>query len=226
MQMQNLVGNEGADAFKSIIEKGQKADVGILASITGLITLLVGASGVFSEIRSALNKIWEVKPKVGTDVIELIRQNLFSFGMVLAIGFLLLVSLLLSAALAAIGTFWTALLPMPEWVMSGLNFLISFLTITALFALIFKYVPETKIAWKDVLAGSFFTAFLFVVGKTLIGLYLGKAAVGSAYGAAGSLIVLIVWVYYSAQIFFFGAAFTRSLATPEAQALPHSQLAR
>ncbi len=144
----------------------------------------------------------------------MIRQRFFSFGMVLSIGFLLLVSLVLSAGLAAAGKFLGGILPVPTVVLTVINLLVSFSAIAVLFALIFKYVPEAKIAWKDVWAGSIGTAVLFTLGKFLIGIYLGKAAVGSAYGAAGSLIVVIVWVYYSSMIFFFGAEFTHVLAHP------------
>ena len=139
------------------------------------------------------------------------KQRFLSFGMVLAVGFLLLVSLVLSAALAAIGKFFDGILPLPEFVLSGINFAVSLAGIAFLFALIFKYVPERRIAWKDVWVGAIATAFFFTLGKYLIGLYLGKAAVGSAYGAAGSVIVVIVWVYYSSMIFLFGAEFTHVL---------------
>jgi membrane protein len=184
-----------------------------LASVIGVIILLVGASGAFSELQSALNKIWDVQPNNGSAVASLIKARLFSFGMVLAVSFLLLVSLVVTAGLAVVGKFFGEILPMPELLMHAINFLISFVGISALFALIFKYVPEAKIEWKDVWEGAIATALLFTIGKSLIGLYLGKAAVGSAYGAAGSLIVVIVWVYYSAMIFLFGAEFAHVRAT-------------
>ena len=208
------MGPDGAKAIRGMIEHAQKPVSGIFASIIGLITLLFGASGVFGELRSALNKIWEVKPETSSGILAMIRVRFFSFGMVLAVGFLLLVSLIISAALAAIGKFFGGLLPMPEFVLSGINFVVSLLAIAVLFALIFKYVPETKIAWKDVWVGALATALLFTIGKFLIGFYLGKAGVGSAYGAAGSLIVVIIWVYYSSLIFFFGAEFTHGPAAP------------
>jgi membrane protein len=214
-QVQGMMGPDGAKAIRGMIEHAQKPASGIFASIVGLITLLFGASGVFGELRSALNKIWEVKPETSSGILAMIRERFFSFGMVLAVGFLLLVSLIISAALAAIGKFFGGLLPMPEFVLSGINFVVSLLAIAVLFALIFKYVPETKIAWKDVWVGALATALLFTIGKFLIGFYLGKAGVGSAYGAAGSLIVVIIWVYYSSLIFFFGAEFTRALQPPQ-----------
>jgi membrane protein len=211
-QFQSMIGQDGASAVRTMIENAQKPASGIFASIVSVITLLFGASGVFGELRSALNRMWDVKPESGSGLAALIKERFVSFGMVLAIGFLLLVSLLLSAALAALGKFFGGFLPMPEFVLSAINLLVSFAGVSVLFALIFKYVPETKVAWKDVLLGAIATAFLFTVGKFLIGLYLGKAGIGSAYGAAGSLIVVIVWVYYSAMIFFFGAEFTHVIA--------------
>jgi membrane protein len=211
-EVQGIMGTEGAKAVETVIEHGQKP-TSVLASVIGVIILLVGASGAFSELQSALNKIWDVQPNNGSAVASLIKARLFSFGMVLAVSFLLLVSLVVTAGLAVVGKFFGEILPMPELLMHAINFLISFVGISALFALIFKYVPEAKIEWKDVWEGAIATALLFTIGKSLIGLYLGKAAIGSAYGAAGSLIVVIVWVYYSAMIFFFGAEFAHVRAT-------------
>jgi membrane protein len=211
-EVQGIMGTEGAKAVETVIEHGQEP-TSVLASVIGVIILLVGASGAFSELQSALNKIWDVQPNNGSGVASLIKARLFSFGMVLAVSFLLLVSLVVTAGLAVVGKFFGEILPMPELLMHAINFLISFVGISALFALIFKYVPEAKIEWKDVWEGAIATALLFTIGKSLIGLYLGKAAVGSAYGAAGSLIVVIVWVYYSAMIFFFGAEFAHVRAT-------------
>jgi membrane protein len=210
-QVESMVGRQGSEAVKGMIEQAQKPASGAFASLIGVITLLFGASGVFGELRSALNKMWDVKPKSEGGVWGTIKQRFFSFGMVLAVGFLLLVSLVISAALAALGKFFGGFLPMPEFVLSAINFVVSLAGTAVLFALIFRYVPETKIAWKDVWIGATVTALLFTIGNFLIGLYLGKAAVGSAYGAAGSLVVVIVWVYYSAMIFLFGAEFTHVL---------------
>jgi membrane protein len=142
----------------------------------------------------------------------MLRERFFSIGMVFSVGFVLLVSLLVSAGLAAMTKFFSGLLPIPPIVLSGVNFLVSLVGITLLFALILKYVPETTVEWKDVRIGAFATALLFVIGKSVLGLYLGKASPGSAYGAAGSLVVMVVWIYYSAQIFFFGAEFTHVYA--------------
>ncbi|MBV9346092.1 MAG: YihY/virulence factor BrkB family protein [Gammaproteobacteria bacterium] len=207
-QVQGLMGADGAQAVQSVIAHAQSPSGGALASAIGLVTLLFGASGVFGELQSALNKIWEAKPPTGSGWWYMVRTRLFSFGMVLGIGFLLLVSLLLSAGLAALSGYLGDVLPLPKVLLSVLNFVVSFLGISFLFALIFKYVPDAPVRWRDVWLGAVVTALLFTIGKALIGLYLGRAAVGSAYGAAGSLIVVIVWVYYSAMIFFFGAEFT------------------
>ena len=212
-QAYGIMGRQGADAVKSLIEQAQRPVSGAFASIIGIVTLLFGASGVFSELRSALNEMWNVKPKSEGGVWETIKQRFFSFGMVLAVGFLLLVSLLITAALAALGKFFGEVMPVPEYVLGMINFLISMAGTAVLFALIFRYLPDTKIDWKDIWIGATVTAMLFTIGKFLIGLYLGKAAVGSAYGAAGSLVVVIVWVYYSAMIFLFGAQFTHVLAS-------------
>jgi membrane protein len=157
-----------------------------------------------------LNLIWEVEPEKTSGVLSLLRERFFSFGMVLSVGFLLLVSLILSTILAAIGKFFGGLLPVPSQVLGVINFCISYIGVALLFALIFRYVPEAKVRWQDVWVGALITGLFFTIGKTLIGLYLGKSSVGSTYGAAGSVIVVIVWVYYSAQIFFFGAELTHA----------------
>jgi membrane protein len=174
--------------------------------------LLFGASGVFAELRDSLNIIWDAQPTHESGLTGLIKQRLVLFGMVLSVGFLLLVSLLISAGLALLGKFFSQLLPLPAFVFEIANFAVSFLVIAFLFALLFKFVPARQISWQDVRIGAIGTAILFTLGKSVLGFYLGKASVGSAYGAAGSLVAVIVWVYYSAQIFFFGAQFTRVYA--------------
>jgi hypothetical protein len=174
--------------------------------------LLFGASGVFTELQDALNLMWGVSLQTRTGFRGMVMKRLLSFGMVLSVGFLLLVSLLLSAGLAYIGRSFGQLLPLPPSLLEAINFVVSFAVITVLFALMFKYVPAARISWRDVWVGALGTALLFTVGKLLFGLYLGRASVGSIYGAAGSLVAVIVWIYYSAQIFFFGAEFSHVYA--------------
>ena len=207
-QVQSLVGPDGKNAVEAMLASGQKASSGIFATLIGLVTLAFGATGVFGELRSALNTIWEVEPTVSAGVWGMLRERVFSLGMVISVGFVLLVSLLASAGLDAITKFFSGMLPIPAVVLGTFNFLVSFIGISILFSFILKYVPETRIKWSDVRIGAIATALLFTIGKSLLGLYLGKASPGSAYGAAGSLVVMVIWVYYSAQIFFFGAEFT------------------
>ncbi len=222
-QVQSLVGPDGRAAVQTMLASGQKASSGIFATVIGLLTLVFGASGVFGELRSALNTIWDAKPKNTSGLWGMLRERFFSFGMVMSVGFVLLVSLLASAGLAAMTKFFSGLLPIPSFVLGAFNFLVSFAGIAVLFAFILKYVPETKVEWSDVRVGAVATALLFTIGKSLLGLYLGKASPGSAYGAAGSLVVMVVWVYYSAQIFFFGAEFTHVYAlSKRSQDLPAS----
>ena len=225
-QVNAMIGRDGAVAVKTMIESAQKQEAGGLASIIGLITLLLGASGVFGELRSALNTVWEIKAQSTDGILVWLTQRIFSFGMVLAIGFLLIVSLIISAAIAAAGNFFETLLPAPEAALGVINFAASLGAITVLFALTFRYVPDVKIAWREVWLGASVTALLFTVGKTLIGLYLGKAAIGSAYGAGGSLIALIVWVYYSSMIFLFGAEFTHVVYLQKRRAQAGTSIAR
>jgi membrane protein len=214
-QIGNLVGTEGADLIQGLLEGSHNTTHGLLATVLGILTLLCGASGVLMELRDALNTIWEVPPSQATglqSVALLVKERLFCFAIVLAIGFLLLVSLIISAWLAALSTFSAQILPAPEAVLHGANALLSFLVITALFAAIYKIMPNARIEWRDVWLGAAVTSLLFTVGKLLIGLYLGKASFASTYGAAASVVFFVVWVYYSAQIFFIGAEFTKIFA--------------
>jgi membrane protein len=208
LQFQELLGADGAQAVQSVIAHGQDVRVGSVASALGLLILLFGASQVFAELQSALNKIWDADTAKTSGLLALVGERFFSFGLVLAIGMLLLVSLLLSAALAAAGSFMHGVLPLPEWLLHVFDFLLTGVGTSALFALMFKYIPDAPTDWWHSWIGGFVTAALFGLGKSIIGLYLGKAGIGSAYGAAGSLVVLVAWVYYSSQIFFFGAEFT------------------
>jgi membrane protein len=207
-ELQGLIGDEGARAINELIENAGKKGTGFVATIVGMVTLLVGASGVFVELQDDLDRIWKAPPRVGAGIINFIRARLLTFGMVLAFGFLLLVALVLHAALAALGKYWGGIFEGTEWLLHLINFLISFGVVTALFAMIYKILPNLKIEWDDVWIGAIATAFLFTLGKFVIGLYLGKSAVASSYGAAGAVVILLIWMYYSAQIFLLGAEFT------------------
>jgi membrane protein len=207
-QLQSLVGDEGGRAINELIENAGKTGTGIVATIVGVVTLLIGASGVFVELQDDLDRIWKVPPRVGAGIINFIRARLLTFGMVLAISFLLLVALVFHAALAALGRYWGGMSEGTEWLLHLINLLLSFGVVTALFAIIYKILPNLKIEWDDVWIGAIATALLFTVGKFLIGLYLGKSAVASSYGAAGAVVILLIWMYYSAQIFLLGAEFT------------------
>ncbi|HEX4051888.1 MAG TPA: YihY/virulence factor BrkB family protein [Steroidobacteraceae bacterium] len=211
LQFRAMLGSPGEAAVRTMLAHARNLHAGSLASIVGMVTLLFSASQVFAELQAALNRIWEADPRRSSGLMALIRERFFSFGLVLSIGLLLLVSLLFSAALAALGHWAAGWLPLPEWMLQSLSFLISLVTISALFALIFKFVPEAPSSWRAVWIGAVATACLFDIGKTLIGIYLGKAGIGSTYGAAGSLVAVVIWVYYSSLIFFYGAEFTCSL---------------
>lgn len=211
-QVNNLVGEKGAQAIEMTLDNVNQPQLKSTASIISVIVLLIGASGVFAQLQDALNTVWNVKAKPNTGIWTFIRKRLLSFGMVLVIGFLLLVSLILSAILAGINKLEINPLPGFTSLWQFLNFGISFGFISLLFALIYKYLPDAKIRWKDVWVGAIITALLFSLGKYLIGLYLGRSSFGSAYGAAGSLIVFLAWVFYSAQILLFGAEFTQVYA--------------
>jgi membrane protein len=221
-EVRDLMGGAGARAVQTVIEYGKAPRAGGLASAIGIAILLLGASSVFGELQSALNKIWDAKPADDTGVVALLKSRLISFALVLGFGFLLLVSLVFSAALAAFGRYISAHLLLPSMLLTVGNAAVSFAGIFVLVALILRYVPDVALRWGDVWQGALLTALLFTGGKALLGLYLGKAAVGSAYGAAGSLIVVIVWVYYSAMIFYFGAEFTRVRARRARLAAPRS----
>jgi membrane protein len=212
-QFRAMVGDQGAAAIETVLKSAQKPSTGIVASAFGLIMLLLGASGVFLELRAALNKLWDAEqPGTGSGIWAFFKDRFLSVGMVLGIGFLLLVSLLVSAALGAAGKFFSNLGFLPPAVWEVFNFIVSLAVVAAMLGLILRYIPSIRLPWKDIGIGAGLTAMLFTIGKTAIGVYLGKASVGSSYGAAGSLVVLVVWIYYSAQIFFFGAMFTRVYA--------------
>jgi membrane protein len=211
-QIGGLVGEQGAKAISEMLEAANKPKEGMLASVLAVITLLFGATGVFIQLQDALNTVWEVKPKPGRGIMGFLRQRLLSLAMVFGIGFLLLVSLVLSAGLAAAGKWFEGAMPGGEEIWHIVNFIVSFVVIAAVFTLMFKYLPDVKVAWKDVWLGGVLTAFLFTVGKYALGMYLGRSSVSSAYGAVGSLVIILLWVYYSAQILFLGAEFTQVYA--------------
>jgi len=208
-QIGKLVGPQSAEAIKDMLQRANEPSKGIVPSVVAAGTLLFGASGVFAQLQDSLNSIWGVKPKEGRGLWGLLQDRFMSFAALLGTGFLLLVSLVLSAALSAFGKWFGGWLPAPELVLQGLELLISLAVITGLFAMMFKVLPDAEVAWRDVWIGAVLTALLFTIGKLAIGLYLGKSDVGSAYGAAGSLVIILVWIYYSAQILLFGAEFTQ-----------------
>jgi membrane protein len=211
-QLAGVVGEQAGRAIEALIDNAHAPSAGILGSVIGIAVLLFGASGVFGELQVALNQIWNVKQRSGRGVRGVLRDRFFSFSMVMGVGFLLLVSLVVSAVLATVTTHFSNLVPWPAlW--HGLNALVGLAVSTVLFALIFKVVPDAKIAWRDVWVGAFATACCFALGKGALAWYVGRSATVSPFGAAGSLVALTVWVYYSAQILFLGAEFAQVYAT-------------
>lgn len=215
-QIAGLMGQQAADAIQAMIAStGGQTSAGQSRSgwtgALGVITLLVTASGVFGEMQAALNAIWRAKPRSGT-VSRLVRARVASLGLVATLGFLLLVSLVVSTALSALGTWFNGLVPAAQLFMQVTSFVVSLALIAVLFAAIYKVLPDTSLAWRDVVAGAIATAILFDIGKTLIGLYLGSSSVASSFGAAGALALVLLWIYYSSQIFLLGAEFTRAYA--------------
>ncbi len=208
-QLQGILGAEGAKGVEDMLQSVNEPKAGVIATITGFAILLIGATTVFGELQNALDRIWRAPAReASSGWWNLLRTRLLSFGMVLGIAFLLMVSLVLSAALSALGKWWGPAFGAWEAVAHLLEVVLSFGLMTLLFALIYKFIPRVHIAWRDVWIGAAVTALLLAVGKFLIGLYLGKSSVASSFGAAGSLVVLMVWVYYAAQIFLLGAEFT------------------
>jgi membrane protein len=208
-QLRGLLGDSGASAIQGLLESARKPTEGLIATIVSVALLIVGATTIFAELQTDLDLIWQAPAvKTPSGLWGLLRSRLLSFGMVLAISFVLLVSLVISAALQALGKWWGGAFDGLAFVLEVANFLVSFAITTGLFALIYRVLPRADIAWRDVWIGSAVTALLFAIGKFLIGLYIGRSGVASAFGAAGSFVVLLVWVYYSTQIFFLGAEFT------------------
>jgi len=210
-QIEWLLGAKAAAEIQAIIQASSDKPKSVLATLIGLGTLILGASAVFAQLKDALNAIWGVRLRPGAGFSRMIKDYLLSFSMVLAIGFLLIISLLFSAALQAINTYVRDIVPLPSSV-GPLAELISFALLMVLFALIYKVLPDVEIGWRDVWIGAAFTSIFFAIGKSLISLYLGRSSVSSSFGAAGALIAILVWVYYSTTIFFFGAEFTKVYA--------------
>ena len=211
-QVRNTVGSRGADVIAQVIVGAGQSKAGAISSLVGFVVLLFGASGVFGQLQVALNTMWEVRPKPGQGVKGILRKRLVSFAAVLGIGFMLLVSMVSSAAINLLSHKFDQWIGMPAWSVQFLNLLVSLAVITVLMAFLYKVLPDAVIRWSDVWVGAFVTALLFTAGQFLIGLYLGFSSTSSAYGAFGSLVALLIWVYYSAQIVFLGAEFTQVYA--------------
>ncbi len=207
-----FAGNNAADTVTSTIRSVRSSGQGFAATVLGVIVLFISASGVFVQLHNSMNHIWGVKPKPGHLWKDLLKQRLLSFALILGLGFFLLISLVLTAALAAGSEYFQFLLPGGNWLWQIVDAGISFGILVLLFAAIFKIVPDVRIGWNDVWAGALLTSILFTIGKSIIGLYLGRSNLGSAFGAAGSILVIMAWLYYSSQILFFGAEFTKVYA--------------
>ena len=211
-KLKKFVGDQGADAMQTMLQNAHKPGAGPIAALVGFGTLLFAASGVFGQLQTSMNTIWEVQPKPGRGLLGMVKDRFLSFAMVLGTGFLLLTSLILSTVVSATLSVVQNMAPGLKPLLAFSDTLVSAVVVILLFALIFKLLPDAKVAWRDVWVGSALTTILFLIGKALIGLYLGRSSYGSAYGAAGSLVILLVWIYYSAQILFFGAEFTQVYA--------------
>jgi membrane protein len=208
-QISGLMGPESADLFETVLASAAGKAAGSWATIIGLATLLITISGVFGEMQLALNTIWRVEPS-DVSISRLVRARAASLGRVAALGFLLLVSLAASAAITAFGDLLNASLPFGEVILAIVNGIVSFILVALMFGAIYKVLPDRRLEWRDVAVGAIATAALFTIGKSLIGWYIGSSAIASSYGAAGGLLVALLWVYYSSEIFLFGAEFTRA----------------
>jgi len=207
-QLSSLLGEPSANAIREMIQRANQPSTGVIAAIIAFFTLMLGASGLFGELQDTINTIWGVEAK-DRSILKIIQDRFFSFVTVIGTGFLLMVSLLINASLAAFGKWFGGWFLGPEILLHIIDYCISFVTITILFASMYKFVPDVHIPWSNVWIGAVLTSFLFMIGKFAIGMYLGKSDIGNSFGAAGSLVILLVWVYYSAQIFLFGAEFTQ-----------------
>ncbi|MBD1814211.1 YihY/virulence factor BrkB family protein [Microcoleus vaginatus DQ-U2] len=222
-QLQSLIGKDGAQTVQELILKASEPKSGMIATLVGIATLLWGASNVFTNLKEALNTIWNVSPPPGRGIWGFLKDRVLSFAMILGIGFLLLVSLVLSAILAAVSYWLNGLLQLPVGIWQIVDFAISFGVVTLLFALIYKLLPDVHLAWNDVWIGAAITSMLFTIGKSLIGAYLGGSGIASTYGAAGSFVIILLWINYSAQILFLGAEFTQVWANRYGSRMQGSQ---
>ncbi len=211
-QLQGLMGRGGAEAVQKLLESASKPAEGVAAAVAGLVLLLVAATSVFAELQDALDRIWRAPKRSRMGIWSLLRARLLSFGTIAGISFLLMVSLVVSAGLAALGKMWGPRFADWQSLAGAVNVVFSYALTTTVFAMIYKVMPRVKVAWTDVWIGATVTALLFTIGKSLIGLYIGRSGVTSGFGAAGSLVMAMVWVYYSAQIFLLGAEFTWAYA--------------
>lgn len=211
-QLRSVLGPTTASGIQEMVKNADTPKSGLIATIIGVITLLIGASGVFGQLKDALNTIWDVKPREGGGILALLRDRFLSFAMVFGIGFLLLVSLVIDTVIAAMGKYAGSHLPGGEALWNIVELALSLAIVTVLMAMIFRFLPDLRIEWRDVWLGAALTSLLFVLGKFGLGLYFAKSAVGSSFGAAGSLVLVVLWVYYSAQILLFGAEFTQVYA--------------
>lgn len=209
-QLGGLMGTQSADAIQAMIRSASNHKSGIIATILGIGTLILTASGVFGQMQTALNAIWKAEPKAGLS--RLVKARVASLGLVAALGFLLMVSLVVSAALSAVDSYLNGILPGAHILLQAVNFVLSVVLIAVLFAAIYKILPDKQIAWRDVLVGALATSLLFTIGKSLIGLYIGHSNIASSYGGAGAFVVVLLWIYYSSQIFLLGAEFTHVYA--------------
>lgn len=221
-----VLGTTNADFVEALVESASHPAAGTIASIIGTGTLLLGAMGIFGQLKDALNTIWEVEPIPGGGIMAALSKNFLSFGMLLGVGFLLLVSLVINALLSTLGPFLSEALPGGALLWNAVNYVITLAVISLMFALIFKFVPDIRVGWKEVLIGGFVTALLFLLGQVALGIYLSLGNVGSAFGAAASLVVVLVWIYYSAQILFLGAEFTQVYANSYGSGMSPARHAR
>ena len=224
-QLDGMMGRQSAELLQTTIASAQGKSSGILATFLGILMIVITASGVFGEMQATLNMIWKTDPS-GTPVSRLIRARAASLGLVASLGFLLIASLVVSTALTAFGNYVNAVLPFGAIILAALNAIVSLCLLTLLFAAIYKVLPDCHIDWRDVAIGAVATAVLFMIGKSVIGWYIGRSGVASGYGAAGALIIVLLWVYYSAQIFLFGAEFTKAYADQRKRNVNHAHPAR